>query len=259
MGSEKHYYGPDGGKHFGASLSVAKKDGLLASVNEQFGILAKPGLNVWLENELCKAAHELRPTNNEAVTDYTKRLKAARWKSNTAASLGTAIHEQIENCLRGVSIDKVPTDLRKYVDPAINYVNAKGFIIDHLEKVVVCMAHGFAGTADCIGKTKDGKKFVLDWKSKKTTPGRSAKPYDENRWQLSAYCVGHYGEEAVLNQEVWAVNCFISTTEVGPDGLARFESFSYKPDEVAKAWETAKLIFELYRKVTGHDPRNKAS
>ena len=253
--NSKHYYDFEGGKRFGATPSVAKKERLLASVNEQFGVLAKPGLSIWLENELCKAAHTNRPFDGEDVQSYTRRLKAARYQGNTAASLGTAIHEQIENCLRGQNLGSVPAELKKYVTPAVNYATEKKFVIDALEKVVVCKEHAFAGTADCIGKTKDGLPFVLDWKSKKTYPGRSMKPYDENRWQLSCYCVAEYGEQAVLDHKIWAVNCFISTTETDGDGLARFESFSYPPEEVAKAWETAKLIFEIYRKVTGHDPR----
>ena len=69
-----------------------------------------------------------------------------------------------------------------------------------------------------------------------------------------AYCVSVFGEDRVNNHEIWAANAFISTTEV-VDGLARFEVFSYKPEEVAANWRVAKALFELYRLVNDYDPR----
>ena len=117
------------------------------------------------------------------------------------------------------------------------------------------MEHGFAGTADCIGHSKDGTPFILDWKSKKTVPGKTIQPYPENRWQLASYAVAAYGEDRVLNGEIWGCNAFISTTEFGDDGIARFEAFSHNPETMAEAWETAKTLFDLHRKITGYDPR----
>ncbi len=52
------------------------------------------------------------------------------------------------------------------------------------------------------------------------------------------------------------VNLFISSNERGDDDLARFEAHSYRPEEVAEAWKTAKLLFELHRKVQNYDPRS---
>ena len=254
-----HFYdGKTGESRFDATPSQAKAEGLLYSVSEMFKLLAKPGLEVWKDNELAKAAFNEPPYEGEDIKDFTRRIKAARYRNTgRPAELGTLIHDGIETVLRGGSVDQVPEGLRKYVEPAATYFKEKAFVADHIEKIVVSLEHGFAGTADCIGQSEGGIPFILDWKSKKTIPGKTVQPYPENRWQLSAYAVAHYGEDRVLNGEIWGCNAFISTTEFGDDGLSRFEAFSYDPETMAEAWETAKTLFDLHRKVTGYDPRTR--
>ncbi len=254
-----HFYdGKTGESRFDATPSQAKAQGLLYSVNEMFKLMSKPGLETWKDNELAKAAFNEPPYEGEDIKDFTRRIKAARYRNTGgAAELGTAIHDGIETVLRGGSVDQVPEGLRKYVEPAATYFKEKAFVADHIEKIVVCKAHGFAGTADCIGHSEGGIPFILDWKSKKTIPGRAIKPYPENIWQAASYSVAHYGEDRVLNHEIWGANCFISTTEFGDDGLARFEAFSYNPETMAKAWETAKTLFALHRLVNDYDPRQQ--
>ena len=251
-----HYYDyPTRESRFDATLSVAKKENLLASVSEQMKIIAKPGLSVWLDNKLAEACYNQPPIQHESLKDFTKRVKGLRYQSTgNPAALGTEIHKQIEVILKGGSIDDVPDQYKKYVAPAADYIAEKGFIVEAIEQIVVNKEYKFAGTVDFIGKSKNGTPFILDWKSKKTQKGKKIQPYDENRWQLAAYAVAHYGEDRVNNHEIWAANCFVSTTEFGEDGNSRFEAFSYNPQTLAEDWKTAKLIFSLYRKVTGHDP-----
>jgi hypothetical protein len=252
-----HFYdGQKGESRFDATPSQAKANGWLYSVSEMFKMLAKPGLEIWKDNELAKAAFAEPPYEGEDEKGFTRRIKAARYRNTGgAAKLGTAIHDGIETVLSGGTVEQVPEGLRKYVSVAATYFEEKGFVADALEKIVVCMEHGFAGTADCIGHSEGGTPFVLDWKSKKTVPGKTSQPYPENRWQLASYAVAHYGEDRVLNGEIWGCNAFVSTTEFGDDGLSRFEAFSHNPETMAEAWDTAKALFDLHRKVTGYDPR----
>ena len=251
-----HFYTREGESRFDATPALAKKQGLICSVTEQFRILSKPGLAVWLEKELARAAYDHPPREGETLDVFFRRIKATRYRNTSgAAELGSDIHAGIEHCLKGGSLDTVNPAIRKYVEPAVTYFKSKNFVVEHLEKIVVNLENTFAGTVDLIGKTSQDQPFVLDWKSKKSKPGLAMTPYNENKWQLGAYAVGVYGEDMVMDHKVWAANCFISTTEFGDDGLARFEAYSYEPKVVCESWLTAKTLFELYRKVTGHDPR----
>lgn len=250
-----HYYDRHGGSHHGVTPREAERRGLIFSVTTQFDILAKPALKNWFDLELARAALQLPPHDQEDAKSYAKRLKARRFENTGgAAQLGTDIHKGIEDVLLGKSLDEISAGLRKYVEPAVNYFKGKNFKIQELEKITVCLDHTFAGTVDVVATTPSGHDIIMDWKSKKSAPGKSMAPYPENKWQLAAYCVAVFGEDRVNNHEIWAANAFISTTEV-VDGLARFEVFSYKPEEVAANWRVARALFELFRLVNEYDPR----
>ena len=253
-----HFYDNQGRPRFDVGPTKAMQEGLLFSVNEQFKMLAKPGLEMWKDLELAKAAYHEPPLPHESEKDFVKRVKAARYRRTSgAADLGTAVHKEIEDVLSETKqLEDVPDNLYAYVAPAVTYVKDKEFVIEHIEKVVVSMEHTFAGTCDLIGTTKNGQPFVADWKTKKSTPDKPFIPYPENKWQVCSYAVAHFGEERVLNNEVWGVNIFISSTELGDNGLARFEAHSYRPEEMAEAWETAKLLYQLHRKIHEYDPRS---
>lgn len=252
-----HFYDKDGSPRFDVGATVAKREGLLFSVNEQFKLLAKPGLEAWKDSELAKAAYAEPPRPGESEKDYCRRVKSLRYdRTCGAADLGTSVHHHIEQVLRGnTELEDVDRTYLPYVRPAIEYIREKKFEIEHLEKVIVSEEHGFAGTCDLIGKTPNGFHFIGDWKTKKSVAGKPFEPYPENKWQIAAYAVGWHGEAAVENCEVWGVNLFISSTEI-VDGVARFQAHSYRPEEVREAWHTAKLLFELHRKVHEYDPRS---
>lgn len=253
-----HYYDMQGRPHFDVGPTKAKQEGYLFSVNEQFKLLAKPGLDAWKDSELAKAAFHEPPSEFESEKDFVRRVKAARYRRTSgAADLGTSVHKYIEETLLGErDLEKVPDQFYPFVCPAIRYIREKNFSVEHIEKVVVSEEHTFAGTCDLIGKTSGGQPFIADWKTKKSVPGKPFAPYPENKWQCASYAVAHFGEDCVVNNEVWGVNLFISSTEKGDDGLARFEAHSYRPEEMAEAWSTAKLLFELHRKVHEYDPRS---
>jgi len=252
-----HFYEKNGSPRFDVGATKAKREGLLFSVNEQFKLLAKPGLEAWKDSELAKAAYAEPPRPGETEQEYCRRVKALRYSRTCgAADLGTAVHKGIEDVLCGVTtLESADKNYLPYIRPAVEYIREKKFEIEHLERVVVSEKHSFAGTCDLIGKTPNGQSFIGDWKTKKSTPGKPFEPYPENKWQIASYAVAHFGEAAVENCEIWGVNLFISSTEV-IDGTARFQAHSYNPQEVLEAWKTAKLLFELHRKVHEYDPRS---
>ena len=155
-------------------------------------------------------------------------------------------------------VEDLDVDLRKYIAPAIRYFESKKFEILDVEKVVVNEKQGYAGTADAVGKTPCGKKFILDWKSRKFG-NRKVVPYDGQPEQVSAYGAGYFGEDAVKNEEVWGINVFVSTDRFTSDGESEVVVTSYSPKDMAKNYETFCLVCEIWRRVEKYDPRKECA
>ena len=255
-----HCYDKDGNPHFNLTPAQAKKEGLFFSVTEHQGILAKKPLELWKLGQHLKTAFKYPPRNGEDEQSFIKRVKGITWKNGGgAAELGTAIHAGIESVLnKEKKVEDLDVDLRKYVAPAIRYFESKKFEILDVEKVVVNEKQGYAGTADAVGKTPCGKKFILDWKSRKFG-NRKVVPYDGQPEQVSAYGAGYFGEDAVKNEEVWGINVFVSTDRFTSDGESEVVVTSYSPKDMAKNYETFCLVCEIWRRVEKYDPRKECA
>jgi hypothetical protein len=252
-----HVYDKDAKPHFHLTPAQAKKQGMYFSVTEHQKILAKPALEGWKIGEHLKTAFNNPPQNGEDIDAFIKRIRAFTWKnSGGAAELGSQIHEGLESVLNGSKkVEDLDVSLRKYVAPAIRYFTSKNFEILDLEKVVVNVEEGYGGTVDCAAKTDKGLKFILDWKSRKTS-GRKIKPYGGQPEQCAAYGAAYFGHAAIEGEEVWGANAYISTDEFDKNGESRFEVVSYTPKEMRYHWETFKLTAELWRRSENYDPRN---
>jgi len=240
---------------FNLTKREAIRAGLYLSVTEIQAVEAKPGLEYWKTNEHIKAAMRTPIIDGEPESEYIKRVRANVWKfSGGAASLGTDIHAGVESVLNGEKkIEDLDSEIRKYVTPAVNYFNEKGFEIIELEKTVVSKL-GYGGTADCIARAKGGQLFVLDWKSTKTK-GRSGLPYSGQPEQVAAYASAHFGHQLVEGaDQVWGANAYISTDEFDDSGNAKFKVVSYNPQELAEHWETFKLTLELWKTRENYHP-----
>jgi len=251
-----HVYDIDGVSHFHLTPAKAKAQGLFFSVTEHQKVLAKPALEIWKVGEAIKAAKSHRPRDDEDDASYVRRIKAESY-SSAAADLGTSIHDAIQKVLEGnKTVEELEPKLQPFVRPAINYFEVKGFKDFALEKTVVNVNEGYAGTVDCAATAAGGQLFVLDWKSRKTSPKyKKLAPYDGQPEQVAAYAAAFYGEDQVEAGKVWGANAFISTTETDDDGNARFEVVSYTPDEMKHHFETFKLVAELWRRANKYDPR----
>ena len=175
------------------------------------------------------------------------------------AELGTSIHAGIESVLlEEKDVDDLDVDLRKYVAPAIRYFRDKKFEITAVEKTIVNLEEGYGGTADAVGLTSCGKKFILDWKSRKFN-GKKAKPYDGQPEQVSAYGAGFFGVDSIKNEEVWGLNAFIATDQFTTEGEAEFSVTSYTPQEMKYNYETFCHTCELWRRMENYDPRKECA
>lgn len=251
-----HAYDEHGVPHFHLTPSQAKKEGLFFSVTEHQKILDKPALDRWMIGEHLKTAFKYPPRNGEELDAFIKRIRAYTWKhGGGAAELGSRIHEALESVLKNEKqIDDLDISIRKYVAPAVRYFLSKNFEVLDLEKVVVNVEEGYGGTVDCAAKTENGLKFILDWKSRKTS-GRKVEPYSGQPEQCAAYGAAYFGVDTIENEEVWGANAYISTDEFNDDGESRFEVVSYPPDQMKYHWDTFKMTAELWRRSENYDPR----
>ncbi len=102
---------------------------------------------------------------------------------NSAANLGTAMHEGITDALdpEGIPLPAVDTRVGAMVDGALRWVAANVKEVHHVEVGFADEHLGYAGTIDCIATLKgDRHPCVIDWKS-------SAKVLPIYRLQLAAY------------------------------------------------------------------------
>jgi len=149
------------------------------------------------------------------IQSAVNHLKGARYRdSSSKGHRGTIVHSAIEAYIAGKAVDKdavqaqlnekhVPQKLHKSTFKMIDGVME--FLFDHepeiywSEATIYNREHGFAGTADVIGKFPIGRSrlpAVLDVKTSKDI-------YNETAMQLTAYARGEFvglddGTEAKL-------------------------------------------------------------
>ncbi len=141
------------------------------------------------------------------------------------------IHGALELAMVG---EKYDAELAVYVEPVVNWAREAGLLIVEREIQLVNTVHGFAGTADVMFRYGANGIGILDYKTRKTQPGKPVGAYEDQAMQLAAYAATYWGDENV--GRVLAANVFVSTTEPG-----RMEVV--KHPEIAGDWEAFKLAY----------------
>ena len=162
----------------------ARKLGLLPSVTTILGILAKPGLEAWKQEQAILAALTLPRAENESDEVYARRVAGdAKREACEAANLGTRIHSA---CLDRLD----DADLRGYVDTFEAFLEKYGFWKLWAEKKLVSI--DYAGTADLLCTDGSEGEVLIDLKTQNVKNG---KPFWHEDWicQLAAYdyCIDH--------------------------------------------------------------------
>lgn len=254
-----HYYKRDGTPAFtqpnkskpgevrDTTLTDAKKQGLLPSVSAYLSMLAQPGLVDWQISEAVRAAAACPLAPGEDVEEYIDaiRLKASQ-QVRDASDLGSRIHASIESFFKHGKVEDVT--LLPYIDPVLDKLNALGISPTDSERVLVNNEYGYAGTTDLLFEL-NGKKGVLDFKSKRTKPGEKVFKSKTHRMQIAAYWVAAYGAE--VDESATGFNIYISTTEQG-----RVDVVEYDGKQLADAWQAFKATLALYRFDKEYDARS---
>jgi hypothetical protein len=188
-----HWYDKDGnpaytiigknGKERNTTVADARKLDLVPSVTTILGIAAKPGLNVWLQQQVLYAALTLPRLDDESEEDWLVRVMSdAKSTGRNAADRGTRMHAVLECFYRS----EEPSIWPVYVIETDQAV--REYFGDHkwITETSAASEDGFGGKVDLWSDESNG--IVIDFKTKEGTLDKVA-AYHEHLMQLSAYRV----------------------------------------------------------------------
>ena len=161
-------------------LTDARELGLVPSVTTITGLLAKAGLNNWLQQQVLLAALTLPRADGESEENWLQRVMSdAKSTGREAADRGTRLHGVLEDFYRGKNYDfpefvaRVHTALETH------------FGANHIWEAERSFAsNGYGGKVDLISAN-----IVVDFKSKEGDLSKVT-PYHEQIMQLAAYRQG---------------------------------------------------------------------
>ena len=201
--SSSHWYLPDGTAFHEVSratgnglrpvtLRDARKTAALPSVTNILGVLAKPGLESWKQEQAILAALTLPRKDGKPLDVFAHRVVEDMGEQvRHAADLGSAVHRAIETYLQTGERPDNP-DVLPLFEPVKLWLDDHLDRIGMVEAVAVSQAEGFAGRVDLVARIKPaGTWAVIDFKTqrmRRDTKGiLQANFYDTWPLQLTAY------------------------------------------------------------------------
>ena len=212
------------------TLRDARERNLVPSVTTILNIAAKPGLNVWLQEQAILAALTLPRGTDEAESAWLKRVvQDSKAQARDAADLGTEIHAAVQGFYEGRKASAYPMHVQTCTKAIESHYGARNWIAER------AFAHemGFGGKVDMH---TDG--IVIDIKTKDFDDPAKVAGYDEHLMQLAAYRVG------LGMPEARCANVFVSRTNAD---LAVVKEWA--EEDLARGWLmfTALLSFWQYK------------
>jgi hypothetical protein len=217
------------------------------SVTTILKVINKPALLVWMQlngTHKAKKLYECLTPDMKAVIDPL--LDDNFWKcgddlSKEATTIGSTVHEAIENYLRNGHIPDFPKETPEYQ----GFEGFKKFAELHdlkpieIEKSLASNVHKYAGKVDLIVKI-DGNIAILDFKTNKADSTFKGF-YPEIGFQLEAYRRAYEEETGAKVTERWAIRVDKLTGE--------FDKKQYTEDEVDWAgFKAAQVLWQVINK-----------
>jgi hypothetical protein len=170
------------GSERNTTLRDARKLGLIPSVTTINNMLAKAGLNSWLQQQVLLAALTLPRLPNEPEEDWLKRVMSdSKATGRDAAERGTRIHAIVQGHFEG----------SYHIEPPLYLANTEKALKDAfgeqqwISEKSFAHPFGYGGKCDLMSPNN----IVVDFKTK-DTPLDKVDVYFEHEMQLAAYREG---------------------------------------------------------------------
>jgi len=242
-----HWYGQDGspqytvtakdGQQRPTTLRDARKMNLVPSVTTVLKVAAKPGLDVWKNEQLLLAALTLPRVAGETEKEFIARVVTdSKATGKLAAEQGTRIHESIESWYGGhKNVEHRETAMR-FEESVFNHFKTHPDQPWLTERSFTSQM-GFGGKVDlyCEPDEHAPTGIVLDAKSKEFGPDDKVDAYDEHCMQLAAYRNG------LGLPHARCANVFASRTHPGLIAVKEWTE-----EELQTGWEMFKALHRFW-------------
>jgi hypothetical protein len=253
---------PDGEPAYEATLRDARKIKLYPSVTQVIGILAKPFVESWAVNLMSEVCYRNQVkldsfyNKDESLDDYRARIEPIYdERRSEAAIIGSKIHDFAELALS----NEYPSNVKDYhkqcellndwIHENIATATAEQSFAYEIGK------QGYGGRIDAFGTLKDGRRYVIDFKTQKLKRGKPTY-YDEWKYQLAAYrewvrtahAVVSLGADglAIDRSNPVCMSVVIDTVYIEP-----IHSREYTDDEMDTAFSTFGKILSAWYSIKG--------
>lgn len=218
------------------NVGDARKLDLLPSVTNIIGVLAKPGLDSWKQNQILMHSLTLPKIEGESVDDFAKRVSEDYYRSDQETmDLGSRVHAAIANYIQSARV--LEDELKPYLMAYLEWIRVNNFTVESSEKTIV--GPDYAGTYDLIVTDRMHHRVLVDIKT--TTMKGKLKGYDEWIMQLAAY-------NAVTKCDGIA-NLVLDKGEPG-----RWEALHYTREEQSRAAQLFSYAKEIWKIQKKYDP-----
>ena len=207
------------------NVKDARERGLVPSVTTILNLIAKQGLNTWLQHQVLLAALTLPRVDGESEENWLQRVMSdAKSTGYEAANRGTRLHAVLEDFYKGRLI-AFPDYVYK-----VNSALESHFGTNHAWEAERSFSWGgYGGKVDLIAEN-----IVVDFKSKEGDLSKVT-PYHEQIMQLAAYRMG-------LNKPT-ARCANVYFTETGDVRL-----IEHSEQDLSDAWECFQYLLAFYKK-----------
>lgn len=233
------------GQQRATTLRDARSLNLCPSVSGIISVAAKPGLDIWKQQNVLLAALTLPRETGEPEQAWLERVMMdAKQSSRVAADRGTAIHATIQAFFEGALIPESMPMCRP-VEEAIKTHFGELLLLPELS-----FAHplGYGGKADLIAKSRhDFDGVVIDIKTKETEDISKAEIYSEHGMQLAAYRMGFGMPKARC------ANVFVGYKMV--NGITQFTGVKvveHEPADLDRYWLMFTKLLEFWQLKNNH-------
>jgi uncharacterized protein Usg len=210
------------------TLRDARTMNLVPSVTTILKVHAKPGLEVWKNEQMLLAALTLPRAQGESEKSFISRVVAdSKETAKAAAGRGTLIHESIEKWYCGDKDVRHPVIADAFEKHVTDHFGQQDWIA---EKSFASQL-GFGGKVDL-----HCPNVVIDAKTKEFGPSDEVAGYDEHLMQLAAYRHG-LGLPSARCANVFA--------SVSHPGLIKIVEWSDK--DLQKGWEMFTCLLNFWQ------------